>query len=97
MNKNWLKQIRAGVKPSTLFAQEMSGNEDCGSNEIIEMFLEEILSEGNVGPGFDVLEIHYPIWNWEKPDKSRKNGISAERMDARIIEIMKKWNVLEQD
>jgi len=97
MKKNWLNQIRAGAKPSTLFSREMKGNEGRHTDEIIEMFLEEISSEGNVGTDFDIFGIIYPIWNWEKPDKRRKNGISAEQMDEMIIEFLKKCGVVEQN
>ena len=45
-------------------------------------------------PKFDLLDMCYPIVNWEKPDKRKADGIPTEKMDEWVIDILKDWGVL---
>ena len=95
--QNWLERIENGVRPSALLASEVEKlHDDYSGNELANIFLARILdATKEETPKFDLLEMCYPIVNWEKPDKRKADGIPTEKMDEWIIDILKDWGVLQ--
>ena len=93
---NWVEQIKNGVKPSALLSAEIKTlGEDYNSNQLIHVFVNHVMDAVDVDAlGINLLDISYPIWYWEKPDKRRLDGIPTARMDKWIIEIFENWGLV---
>ena len=82
--------------PSALLASEVEKlHDDQSGNELANICLGHVLdATKEETPKFDLLEMCYPIVNWEKPDKRKADGIPTEKMDEWVIDILKDWGVL---